>query len=139
MTKEVVVKICGLQVVEDTKDAIETMSTGTYYKKNEKHYLFYEEIDEETKVETKNSIKFDNETVEITKKGGVNSKLSFNVGKLSQALYSTPFGDLLIETETENIEIEEVEEEIVLKIKYKLFINNDKVSDSEIELLIKAA
>ncbi|MBP3543159.1 MAG: DUF1934 domain-containing protein, partial [Lachnospiraceae bacterium] len=43
MNKEVLVSISGLQFVEDNKDAIEMITVGDYYRKNDKHYLVFEE------------------------------------------------------------------------------------------------
>ena len=127
----------GLQMVDDTGDNVESMSAGKYYLKNDKHYVLYEDMDDENDEITKNTIKFNSETVEVTRKGLVTGKLVFKKGKNNQSLYSTPFGDLLMEVYTKDILLEEKEDNIDLKIDYELYANNSKVSDSIININIR--
>ena len=117
MNNNVLIKISGLQMVDDTGDNVESMSAGKYY--------------------LKNTIKFNSETVEVTRKGLVTGKLVFKKGKNNQSLYSTPFGDLLMEVYTKDILLEEKEDNIDLKIDYELYANNSKVSDSIININIR--
>lgn len=134
MNNNVVIKICGMQVIEETGDSVEMTIAGKYYFKNNKHYLLYDEVDEENGIKIKNTIKFNDQVAEVTRKGSVNGKMLFEKGENNQSLYSTPFGDLLIEIFTKNIEIAEKNSEINLKIDYELYANNDKVSDSQIAI-----
>ena len=127
----------GLQMVDDTGDNVESMSAGKYYLKKGKHYILYEDMDDENDEITKNTIKFNSETVEVTRKGLVTGKLVFKKGKNNQSLYSTPFGDLLMEVYTKDILLEEKEDNIDLKIDYELYANNSKVSDSIININIR--
>lgn len=136
MEKDVLIKISGLQVLEDTGDSIEMMSFGKYYTKNEKHYLFYEDIEEETGKKTKNRIKFNDNYVEVMRDGNINGELVFEKGKNYQSLYSTPFGDMLLEVLTKDISLNELDRRIDLKIDYELHANNSKISDSRIEIQI---
>ena len=48
MTKEVLLTLQGLQFDqrEENADKIEMVMVGDYYKKNDKHYVIYEEITE---------------------------------------------------------------------------------------------
>ena len=131
MNNNVLIKISGLQMVDDTGDNVESMSAVKYYLKKDKHYVLYEDMDDENDEITKNTIKFNSETVEVTRKGLVTGKLVFKKGKNNQSLYSTPFGDLLMEV------YEEKEDNIDLKIDYELYANNSKVSDSIININIR--
>ena len=137
MNNNVLIKISGLQMVDDTGDNVESMSAGKYYLKKDKHYVLYEDMDDENDEITKNTIKFNSETVEVTRKGLVTGKLVFKMGKNNQSLYSTPFGDLLMEVYTKDILLEEKEDNIDLKIDYELYANNSKVSDSIININIR--
>ena len=58
MNNNVLIKISGLQMVDDTGDNVESMSAGKYYLKNDKHYVLYEDMDDENDEITKNTIKF---------------------------------------------------------------------------------
>ena len=139
MNNNVVIKISGLQVVENTGDNVEVIAMGKHYIKNNKHYLLYDEIDEESGITTKNTIKFNEDSAEVMRKGIINGKLVFSKGNNNQSLYSTPYGDLLVEVLTKNIALKHEEENVNLKIDYELYANNSKVSDSKIEIDISEA
>ena len=45
MTKEVLVTISGLQFSPETEsESVELITSGSYYKKNGKHYIIYDEV-----------------------------------------------------------------------------------------------
>lgn len=134
MDNNVIIRISGLQKVEDTGDNVEMLATGKYYIKNNKHYLMYDEIDEDSGIKTKNTIKFNETSAEVMRKGMVNGKLVFSKGDNNQSLYSTPYGDLLVEIFTKDVKLNHQQDNISLKIDYELYANNSKVSDSEIEI-----
>lgn len=136
MKDNVLVRISGLQVVEETGDSIEMMSTGKHYIKNNKHYLLYNEIDEESGAKIQNTIKFNETSAEVMRKGLISGKLVFNKGKNNQSIYSTPYGELLIEVLTKEIKMKQQEDNVNLTIDYELYANNSKVSDSKIEIAI---
>lgn len=136
MSDNVVVRISGLQVVENTGDNVEMMAVGKHYIKNNKHYLLYDEIDEDSGVKIKNTIKFNETSAEVMRRGMINGKLVFNKGNNNQSIYSTPYGDLLVEIMTKHIEVNQQKENINLIIDYELYANNSKVSDSRIEIEI---
>ena len=139
MNNNVIVKISGLQVIEETGDSVEMLATGKHYIKNNKHYLIYDEIDNESGTTTKNTIKFTENTAEVMRKGNVNGRLFFSKGDNNQSLYSTPYGDLLVEILTKDIELRDKNDNVNLTIDYELYANNSKVSDSKIEIDINRA
>lgn len=134
MNNNVIVKISGLQVVENTGDSVEVIAVGKHYIKNSKHYLLYDEIDNENGSKIKNTIKFTEDGAEVMRKGIMNGKLVFSKGKNNQSIYSTPYGDLFIEVLTKDIRLKQQQDNVNLKIDYELYANNSKVSDSKIEI-----
>ena len=126
MGENVVIKISGLQIVENTGDNVEVIAN--------KHYLLYEEYENDENTKTSNMIKFNNDIVEITRKGQVDGKLIFQENQKKQSLYSTPRGDLLIEVLTKEIEVSDDDDDVNLKIKYQIHVDGNKVSDNEIDI-----
>ena len=63
--------------------------------------------------------------------------LIFEKGEKNETTYSTPFGDLNMDIITNDIQIEELDKQINLKIVYELFAQNEKVSDHTIDVSIK--
>ena len=134
MDENVVIKISGLQIVENTGDNVEVIAKGRHYLKKDKHYLLYEEYENDENTKTSNMIKFNNDIVEITRKGQVDGKLIFQENQKKQSMYSTPMGDLLIEVLTKEIEVSDDDDDVNLKIKYQIHVDGNKVSDNEIDI-----
>lgn len=137
MTKEVLVSVSGVQTdIDDTP--IELVTTGTYYLKNGKHYVLYEEQPEDSASVTKNIVKFYDGHFEITKKGGTNSFLVFDRDKRTSMVYNTPMGSLQMDVLTKELVIHETEDEFQVFVKYSLDINYEFVSECEVSFRVQA-
>lgn len=137
MDNNAIIRISGLQRVEETGENVEMLAQGKHYIKNNKHYLLYEEIDDDSGIITKNTIKFNENCAEVIRKGAISGKLVFDKGRNNQSLYSTPYGDLLVEIMTKDVRMEQGQKNVNLRIDYEMYANNSKVSDHTIEIDIK--
>ena len=108
MNEEVIISIKGLRVTEDTDEDVEVITPGKYYLKNGKHYLLYD-----------------------------SSKLCFQEEKSYQSIYSTMFGEFLMETKTDAVMLDESDEVIEATVKYELFINGSSVSTNNIVIKVE--
>lgn len=99
--------------------------------------MLYDEIDEESGKTIKNMIKITSEYVEVTKRGGISSKLCFQEEKSYQSIYSTMFGEFLMETKTDAVMLDESDEVIEATVKYELFINGSSVSTNNIVIKVE--
>jgi len=82
MTKDVLISISGLQFAEgENSEPVEVITSGSYYKKNGKHYILYDEVAEDTAGTTKNIIKLGDEVLDITKRGETNVHMMFEKDK----------------------------------------------------------
>ena len=83
MTKEVLLSLRGLQfdAVSMDGDKIETILPAEYYKRNDSHYVIYDEAVEGFGEGTKNILKFKNHSLDLTKKGLVNVHMIFEENK----------------------------------------------------------
>lgn len=141
MTKDVLVRISGLhqspgENVADVDEVIELIVPGTYYYKNNKQYILYEEIGENGEI-TKNQMKiYDDRHMEIHKSGSLNVCMVFETGKRHSAAYQTPFGEIKIAMDTRAIEMEEEENCISIGIDYRLEVNREPLADCRIEINI---
>jgi len=137
MTKDVLITVSGMQMdIEDTP--IELVTTGTYYLKNGKHYVIYEEQADESELVTKNVVKFCEGHFEMTKKGGVHSLLVFDKGQKTSMVYNTPFGPLQIDVMTKDLQITEQEDQLQVYVKYTLDINYSFISECEVHFQVQA-
>lgn len=137
MTKDVLIKISGMQFdVQD--DAIELVTRGNYYYKNGKHYVLYEEQPESNGPITKNIVKFNDTHFEMTKKSKEHSYLIFDKDEKTSTVYQTPVGSIQVDVQTQELTVTETEEELSVKIKYALDINYNFVSECEVSFKVQA-
>ena len=133
MTKDVLVSISGMheeivavtpEVEDDENEAIEVVTPATYYLKNGKHYIVYEEVVEGTSGVIKNRIKINgDECVEIVKSGLSNS-------------HKTPYGQMLIGVNTRHLQVDFEEDKIAVQIDYELDVNHEPMADCKIRMNI---
>ncbi len=140
MTKEVLLTLQGLQFDQREEDAdkIEMVTVGDYFKKNDRHYVVYEEITEGFEQPTKNRLKFSDHMVELTRNGLVNVHMIFQENKKNMSNYNTPFGQILVGIDTKRVSIEEKEDNIVVDVDYALDINYEFLSDCHIKIDIRS-
>ena len=143
MTKEVLVHISGLHlevgnVMAEETETVEVVVPGTYYLKNGKHYILYEEIEEDGRG-TKNQIKIcEDGHVEIQKSGVLTAHLIFEEGEKHSTVYQTPYGPLPVAMETRELKVHHSEEKICIEIDYRLDVQEEPLADCRIEIHITA-
>lgn len=142
MEKDVLVSVNGMQFSSEEQDSMEVISAGTYYYKNNKHYIKYEEMLDEGNVKVTNLLKISdvlNEPrVELIKQGGVGTHFIFEKDKLNISCYETEYGSFMLGFHSKSISINQSEDEINVRIKYALEMNYEHVSDNMIEMKIKS-
>lgn len=145
MTKDVLVSISGLHMdtlsgmLNGDEEAIEVLTPGSYYCKNGKHYVIYDEVMEGMHGTIKNRIKITGtDSVEIMKTGLSNTHMVFEKNKKNITYYQTPFGQMLIGVKTRNMEINVTEENIDVSVDYELDINYEPLADCKIKMEIYA-
>ncbi|MDE5777688.1 MAG: DUF1934 domain-containing protein [Lachnospiraceae bacterium] len=131
MTKDVLVKVSGMQF-DMGDEPIELVINGTYYLKNGKHYVLYEEQPEDDDVIIRNIVKFNDHNFEMIKRGGNNSYLRFEKESQTSTVYQTPVGPIQIDIFARDFEFSETDREISARIKYTLDINYEFVSECEV-------
>lgn len=140
MTKDVLLSLRGLQfdTTSEDGDKIETITPAEYYKRNDSHYVLYEEAVEGFTEGTKNVIKFKDHTLDLTKKGIVNVHMIFEDKKKNMTNYNTPYGDILIGIDTRSVKMTEEEERIVVDVDYALEVNYEHLADCKIKVDIRS-
>lgn len=143
MTKDVLLKISGLHYVmmEDTEESepIEVITPASYYLKNGKHYVIYEEVVEGIPGTIKNKIRMTGDGVlEIMKSGIADAHMVFEKGKIHAFSYETSYGEFSMGIFTRDMIFTEEENRMTIAVNYELDINGEKASDCDIHIEIKA-
>ncbi len=131
MDKEVLIHVRGLQTIDADGDQepIEIVVPGEYYFRNGSHYLRYEEILEDFGEPTINYIKISPKGMEVRKKGVVNVHMVFEQGKKNMTYYTTPYGTIEMGIAATNLNLEENDSGLNMKVDYALDMNQEHVAD----------
>lgn len=132
MTKEVLIRISGLRVMDGDQEDVEVITKGEYYWRNGKHYVFYDEVVEGFEGSIRNMVKITPEMMEIRKQGITSTNMIFEQGQKKMARYITPMGEMTVEIGTRRIEVETQEDSLKVSVSYGLDINYQHVSDCSI-------
>ena len=137
MTKEILLSIAGLHLADGEDGNIEVVTAGDYYNRGGKHYILYDEVTEGMDGHTSNVIKIGEDSLEITKKGLLNTRLVVEKGKSHRTVYQTPFGDIELSLTGQELTVTETEERIDIRAEYVLAVNEENLSECTIEMNIK--
>ena len=145
MTKDVLVTISGLHyddnIMESAEEneAIEVITPATYYFKNGKHYVLYDEVVEGIPGTIKNRIKIqEGQMLEITKSGITNSQMVFEKDKINVTQYATPYGEITVGTYTRDLRVDVSEGNIDVYVSYSLDVEREKLAECDIRMNIRA-
>ena len=139
MNREVELVLSGLHDTEGTsdKDAVKTAQTAQYFKRNDSHYLLYEEVMEGFDGACKSRIKFRDNLLELTRQGAVEMHMIFEENKRHMIPYNTPYGQLMLGIETGRVLVEEQEDQIHVTVEYTLDHEGEPLSESCLKIHIR--
>lgn len=139
MNREVELVLSGLHDAEGAsdKDAVETAQTAQYFKRNDSHYLLYEENMEGFDGVCKSRIKFRDNLLELTRRGAVDMHMIFEENKRHMIPYNTPYGQLMLGIETGRVLVEEQEDQIHVTVEYTLDHEGEPLSESCLKIHIR--
>ena len=132
MTRDVLIRIRGLQAMNDETNDVEIITTGDYFFKNGKHYVIYDEMMEGIEGSVHNMVKITPVRMDIQKNGAIGAHMVFELDKKNQTRYATPLGDMVVDFTTTRIELEEQEDHIKVAVDYSLGINYQHISANSI-------
>ena len=141
MTKDVLISISGLHYSVDEENGaepLEVITPASYYFKNGKHYVLYDEVVEGIPGTIKNTIKItDDRLFEINKSGIASTRMVFKKDRINMTNYQTPFGEMVVGIHTKDMRVDVQEENIDVHINYALDVNNEPLSECEIKVNIR--
>ena len=134
MTKDVLISISGVHMVDGEGSDVELVTTGSYYEKNGVRYLLYDELMEGLKEPVKNVVKIREDSLEIIRRGEVHAQAESHMGVTIMSSYRTPYGEMLVGITTEKIGVEQEEDDLTVRVVYVLDVNGQQISRCEIAL-----
>ena len=125
-----------VEVIESQDDEVEVINVGTYSVVNGKEYIRYEEVYDDSQERSSSIIKIDGDSVEVTKKGVVSTKMRFTMGSKNMTYYQTPYGNMSLGIITKSLEIERTEDTISIYLVYGMEVNCEHLSDCDMQITI---
>lgn len=138
MKKDVLISIKGVYDSEDDHDVVELFTTGTYYKKDGRYYICYDETEATGFEGSKTTLMVDQENkVTLERSGKARAQLIVERGVRHQCHYDMGFGDLMIGVSGSIIKSDLGDKGGNLKIKYSLDVNSMLTSENEMYVNVK--
>ncbi len=140
MIRNVTVTVIGEQRSnreEENVEPIELVTRGNIHEKDGVYHLKYDEYYEDMGKPVKNLLKFDENGMDLTKKGEVSSAMSFRVGETREAFYSTPAGTINISILTEGYQMVKTEKGMAVAAVYVMDYGNDCLSFNVLRINIE--
>ena len=132
MDKEVLIHVRGLQTMDadGEQEPLEIVVPGQYYFRNGSHYLRYEEVMEDFAEPTVNYIKnFPEGNGGPQERCGQCSYGFFEQGKKNMTYYTTPYGTIEMGIAATNLNLQESDGGLDMKVDYALDMNQEHVAD----------
>ena len=139
INRELVLVLAGLHDADGSsyKDAVETAQAAQYFKRNDSHYLLYEEKMDEDQAPCRSRIKFRDHLLELTRQGTAEMHMIFEENKRHMIPYNTPYGQLMLGIETGRVLVEEQEDQIHVTVEYTLDHEGEPLSESCLKIHIR--
>lgn len=123
MKKDVLVTFSSSNNYEESeKDSLVFQTAGTFYDKDGKFYLNYNEEINEVKVS--NTLKIEDKKVTIMRFGEVNTQITVEEGKKHLNYYETTEGTFLMGIFGDKVDVDLKEKEGSILLKYGIEFNN---------------
>lgn len=128
-------KVPGQQEQRMTSSA-----AGTCFIKNEKYHILYEELQEGGDAVIKNHLILSPQQMELRQKGAIRSKMLFVKDEQHETTYLTPYGQIPLVIQTNEIRIDGLSEDadqISIAADYRMESGGSAVTECRMEIIIR--
>lgn len=122
----------------EEREEVDTHAKGVCFEKEDTVYLSFKETDPETGEETDNLIRYNEGLLEVTKKGHTCVKMVFDLRKVTDCSYQTPYGILPMSIRTSLVKFKRDEDGITIRVKYQLLWNGASPDGGDSMIIIEA-
>ena len=140
MTKDVLISLCTVQSNpgETQEDRTQTLISGNYYEKNDRHYILYDEEMEGFSKAVKTKVKFNENMLEIIRNGPIGVRMLFEENKKNVTSYNTPYGSIMLGVSTKKINVIVQPDIIEVDVEYTLDADGGHLSDCSMNMKIQS-
>lgn len=135
MKKKAIISIVSNQ--DKDNDAVEVVTPGDFYKKDDSYYAVYKETEISGMEGTTTTLKIETEKLSLIRMGTTSTKMEFEKNSEKHALYNTPYGTLEIKIDTKVLDISVDENGGNVFIQYLMSLSGQKSQDTTLKISIK--
>lgn len=141
MSKNCIVSIRGLQTYSDSNSDtdIELLTEGEFFFDDGVYFCKYKESEITGLDGTDTTIEIGDNYVALNRCGSVNSQMLFMPGRKTSSLYSTKYGELLVDIYTDSLKSDVGKDGGSICVDYIIDINNSTTGRNNFEINIKEA
>lgn len=137
VNKKALISVKTLQYIDGQPESIELITEGEYYKEGTDYFAVYNETEISGMEGTLTTLKIDQDSLTIIRKGTTNSNLVFKRHLNHISLYNTPYGTLEVTVKPSRVNIDVDDNGGKVELKYKMEAVGLDVVENELELNIK--
>ena len=138
MDKNISITVSGTQLNENGQKLLtEVVSEGQYFERGDCRYILYDETDPETRLTTGNTLKFRDHVLELSRRGGITSRMVFETGRTHRTSYTTAYGTLILDISTEVMSEFRSESGATVHICYRILTEGSLLSENELKIKMR--
>ena len=132
MNKQVKVKLkTTIRQPNEEPEIYELWATGSLINKGDHDYLKYEEVQEETTINT--TVKMGEREALVLRSGGLNMRLPFFLNAEQMGSYASEYGMLMVKTTTHRLTYDKKDNEGMFVVQYELDVSGEPVGEYILE------
>lgn len=138
MTKDICITVTSVCLDEAGHETTTTLTVrGQHFLRNNSRFLLYEERDPESGTATKNTLRLTDSLLELSRSGFLRCRMIFEAGKTHRTSYMTPYGSLLLDIRTEELETCWSDREGLIRLSYSLHDRDALLSRNRLSIKVR--
>lgn len=137
MKKKAIISISSSQI-NDKEDAIEVVTPGEFYKRDDKYYAIYDETEISGMEGTTTTLKISPNKLLLERVGTTSASMEFQEKNEHITLYNTPYGVLELKINTNKLDVNVNEKGGEVFINYNMSISGQPSQNTELTIKIKS-
>lgn len=136
MQKEAIISLESKQLGNE-EEAIEVITKGMFYKKENCYYAVYDETEISGMDGTRTTLKIKPDKFTLIRMGTTSARIDFQNNKKYVSFYSTPYGPLELAVQTNKLDINVNDDGGNVYIDYTMALSGQKPSNTLLKVNIK--
>lgn len=136
MIKKAIISVSS-ENITTKESAIEVVTPGEFYKKDDCYYAIYDETELSGMEGTRTTLKIEEDAFSLSRVGTTTTDMNFKESQEDVVLYNTPYGALELRTKTKELKIDVNEDGGQVFLNYNMSISGQPAQTTVLKINIK--